>query len=301
MRAAPGPAIPILSLTKKLMVSLAIQESHRTQRPARRNTLWLRIGGLLVLVTASVLILISFLNYSNYRKSYLELNLTRYLVLAKDTRQNIVAALNIGLRPAEDEHLPAALAEMAQRYDGIRYIGVLDESGRLLGRGQLPDQSAEGWKKRIAATDVDAYWQIADADTYQIGLPFVNNFGIKVGAVVIGYERTRIEANVSDMLRKMSVDVAQTLLLMAVLTMAGVYILTRRLAADLSEVGATIDSALGAPTPPLVDEHLLGEGVARDINTFTTVSHRLAGELARLEREMAQGATPAPTGPKEGA
>lgn len=295
------------------MVSLAIQEFQGAQRPARRNTLWLRIGGLLVLVIASVLILISFLNYSNYRKNYLELNLTRYLVLAKDTRQNIVAGLNIGLRPAEDEHLPAALAEMAQRYEGIRYIGVVDESGRLLGRGQLPAQSPASWKSQIEATDADAYWQTATSDTYQIGLPFMNNFGIKIGAVVIGYERTPIEANVSDMLRKMSVDVAQTLVLMAVLTMAGVYVLTRRLAADLSAVGATIDSTLGATTPPLVDEHLLGEGVARDINSFTTVSHRLAAELAHLEhelghelgheqgREQGQGAAPAPTGSREGA
>lgn len=283
------------------MVSLAVQESQGAARRPRRNTLWLRIGGLLVLVIASVLILISFLNYSNYRKNYLELNLTRYLVLAKDTRQNIVGALNIGLRPAEDEHLPAALAEMAQRYEGIRYIGVLDESGRLLGRGQLPAQTPANWMRRIAATDADAYWQAANGDTFQIGLPFVNNFGIKIGAVVIGYERTRIEANISDMLRKMCVDVAQTLVLIALLTMAGVYILTRRLANDLSEVGATIDSALGAATPPLVDEHLLGEGVARDINAFTTVSHRLAGELARLEHEMGQGAALAPAGPKEGA
>jgi sensor histidine kinase regulating citrate/malate metabolism len=286
------------------MVNLAVQEASgsavRASR-SRRNTLWLRIGGLLVLVIASVLVLVSFLNYSNYRKNYLELNLTRYLVLAKDTRQSIVAGLNIGLRPSEDEHLQASLSEMARRFEGIRYIGVIDESGRLLGQGQLPRQSAERWKKRIETTDADTYWQANTADTYQIGLPFVNNFGIKIGAVVIGYERTPIEANIGDMLRKMSVDVAQTLVLMAVLTMAGVYALTRRLASDLSEVGATIDSALGAATPPLIDGHLLGEDVARDINEFTTISHRLAGQLSRLESEIGQAAPLAPAGPREGA
>lgn len=290
------------------MVNLAVQDIHAgamRARRTRRNPLWLRIGGLLVLVIASVLVLISFLNYSNYRKNYLELNLTRYLVLAKDTRQSIVAGLNIGLRPSEDEHLQSSLGEMARRYEGIRYIGVLDESGRLIGQGQLPQQSAERWKKRVEATDADAYWQAGSADTYQVGLPFVNNFGIKIGAVVIGYERKPIEANIGDMLRKMAVDVAQTLVLMTVLTMAGVYVLTRRLAGDLNEVGATIDSALGADTPPLIDEHLLGEDVARDINEFTTISHKLASQLSRLEQEFeqerGQGALLAPAAPREGA
>lgn len=286
------------------MVNLAVQGTHAgaaRARRARRNTLWLRIGGLLVLVIASVLILISFLNYSNYRKNYLELNLTRYLVLAKDTRQSIVAGLNIGLRPSEDEYLQASLGEMARRYEGIRYIGVLDESGRLIGQGELPRQSAERWKQRVEATEADAYWQAGNADIYQVGLPFVNNFGIKIGAVVIGYERKPIEANIGDMLRKMAVDVAQTLVLMTVLTMAGVYVLTRRLAGDLNEVGATIDSALAAATPPLIDEHLLGEEVARDINEFTTISHRLASQLSRLEQELGQGAPLAPAAPGEGA
>lgn len=278
------------------MVALAVQEMHDGTSQPRRNTLWLRIGGLLVLVITSVLVLISFLNYSNYRKSYLELNLTRYLVLAKDMRQSIVAGLNIGLRPSEDEHLQAGLAEMARRFEGIGYIGVLDESGRLLGQGRLPQQPADSWKKRIAATEADAYWQAKTADTYQIGLPFVNNFGIKVGAVVIGYERKPIERNIGDMRRRMTVDVAQTLFLMALLTMAGVTILTRRLAADLSTVGGTIDGALGAATPPQVDGHLLGEEVAHDINEFTTASHRLASQMTRLEHKLGQDAQAAPRG-----
>ncbi len=283
------------------MVDLAVQETrHISGRGARRNTLWLRIGGLLVLVIASVLVLISFLNYSNYRKTSLELQQHRYLVLAKDTRQGIVAGLNIGLRPGEDEHLQAALGETARRFEGIRYIGVIDESGRLIGQGRLPEQAPGRWKKRIAATEADAWWQAASADTYQLGLPFVNNFGIKIGAVVIGYERKPIEANIGDMRRRMIADVVQTLVLVALLTMAGAWVLTRRLAGDLAQVGAAIGATLEAPAPPLVDGHLLGEEVARDINEFTTVSHRLASQLARLEDELRQecerGQGPAPAG-----
>ena len=276
------------------MVTLAVQEMQEGaphadgKERARPHALWPRIGGLLVLVTAAVLVLVSFLNYSNYRKTYLDLNHTRYLALAKDVRQTIVAALNIGLRPSEDGHLQPALAEMARRYPGIRYIGVIDEAGRLLGHGPLPRQLDGRWKDRIAATDAGSYWQARSADTFLVGLPFVNNFGMKVGAVIIGYDRKPIEASIGDMRRRIAFDVARVLLLAALLTMAGVYLLTRRLANDLSQVGATIEDTLGAAAPPLIDGHLLGEDVARDINEFTTVSHGLARRLAALEQTLKQ-------------
>ena len=257
------------------------------------GVLWLRIGGLLVFVIAAVLVLISFLNYSNYRKTYIESNLTRYLVLAKDVRQGIVSGLNIGLHPSEDLYLIPALTEMTRRYDGIRYIGVVDENGRPIGQGEFPTQAAQAWKARIAATATDAYWQSADAQTYQIGLTFTNNFNLKAGAVVIGYDRQRIERACADMLRKMCVDAVKVLTLLTALALAGVYFLTRRFSAELAQVGATLDTMFGAAEPPAVPDHMLGEDVARNINEFSAMSHRVVREIARLEHELLQPGGPA--------
>lgn len=129
----------------------------RTPQP-KADALWLRIGGLLVVIIGAVLVLISFLNYSNYRKTYAELNLTRYLVLAKDVRQGVVSDLNIGLQPAADLYLQPALADMARRDAGIRYVGVIDDSGRPIGQGAFPALPAQAWKDRIAATAADTHW-----------------------------------------------------------------------------------------------------------------------------------------------
>jgi hypothetical protein len=52
---------------------------HPIKKGRQKRDLWLRIGTLLVFVTALVILLVSYLNYSNYRKSYLELNHARYL------------------------------------------------------------------------------------------------------------------------------------------------------------------------------------------------------------------------------
>jgi hypothetical protein len=250
------------------------------------GVLWLRIGGLLVLVIAAVLVLISFLNYSNYRKTYIESNLTRYLVLAKDVRQGIVSDLNIGLHPSEDLYLMPALTEMARRYDGIRYIGVVDESGRPISQGDFPALPAQAWKDKIAATATDTYWRSSDARAYQIGLTFTNNFGLKAGAVVIGYDRQRIERAVDDMMRKMCVDAVKVLILLTALALAGVYFLTRRFSAELVQVGATLDAMFDAAEPPHVADHMLGEDVAGNINEFSAMSHRVVREIARLEQEL---------------
>jgi hypothetical protein len=252
----------------------------------RGDALWLRIGGLLVFVIAAVLVLISFLNYSNYRKTYIESNLTRYLVLVKDVRQSVVSGLNIGLHPSENLYLLPAMAEMTRRYDGIRYIGVIDESGHSISQSSFPSQPARHWKDKINATAVDAYWQSKDARTLQIGLPFVNNFNLKAGAVVIGYDRKRIEGAIDGMMRNMFLDALKVLALLTVLTLAGVYLLTRNFSAELAHVGGTLDKIFHAAEPPFVADHMLGEDMARNINEFSAMSHRVVRELARLEQEL---------------
>jgi len=261
------------------------------------SALWLRIGGLLVLVIAAVLVLISFLNYSNYRKTYIETNLTRYLVLAKDVRQGIVSGLNIGLHPSEDLYLIPALTEMTRRYDGIRYIAVVDDNGRPISQGNFPALPPQAWKDKINATSADAYWQSSDAETYQIGLPFMNNFNLKAGAVVIGYDRKGIDRAIDDMMRKLCVDAVKIMVLLTVLTLASVYFLTRKFSVELAQVGATLASMFHSAEPPFIADHMLGEDVARNINEFTAMSHRVVREIARLEQELA----PAPDSGVSGA
>jgi hypothetical protein len=266
------------------------QPTATAPRPARPphtvDALWLRIGGLLVVIIGAVLVLISFLNYSNYRKTYAELNLTRYLVLAKDVRQGVVSDLNIGLQPADDLYLQPALTGMARRDEGIRYIGVIDDSGRPIGQGAFPTLPAQAWRDRIAATAADTHWQSADAQTIHIGLPFMNNYNLKAGAVVIGYDRKRIEHATDGMLRAMVIDAAKVLLLLGVLLLAGVYVLTHRFSAELAQVGAALDTLLDSPEPPHVADHLLGREVAANINEFSAMSHRLVRQIGRLEHEL---------------
>ena len=253
----------------------------------RQHSLWLRIGTLLILVIALVLLLISYLNYSNYRKAYLDLNLTRYMIVAKDVRQSVLGGLNVGLAPAENARLLPSIREQARRESGIHFIGVIDESGAVIGAGRISPAAAARWRASLAATAPDAYWQTSDADTIEIGIPFMNNFNIKAGAVVIGYDKRAIESAASDMLGKLGLDLVLTLACVAALTLAGVHLVTRKFCRALASVAATIGSALGQGTPLRAQGDFLGAGVADEINDFTALSHSLVSDIAALERDVA--------------
>ncbi|MDC8758304.1 hypothetical protein [Janthinobacterium fluminis] len=263
--------------------------ADNTDAARQTKHLWWRIGALLMLVITLVLILISFLNYSNYRKNYLELNATRYMIMGKDLRQTIEGGLNIGIAPAANTHLLPTMQDLMQRQSGTRYIAIVDEFGVVAVQGNMPAQPAAEWKKRLKQTANDGIWQGGGADTFQIGVPFSNNFNIKIGAVVIGYDRLEIRAATRDMLRKLALSLLQTLLPCALFIFGGAYLLTRKLTRDLAQVSETLKRSLDEPVQAHVTADLLGADVAEHINTFTKLSYHAARELKQLELDAATG------------
>lgn len=263
-----------------------------------RHVLWLRISVLLVMVIALVLVLISYLNYSNYRKAVLEQNLTRSLIVAKDVRQTVLGGLNVGLDPSANMRLLPAIREAVRDGSGIRYIGVIDDAGAVIGDGGISPRAAR-WRKRLAATAADGYWQSSDADSMEVGVPFENNFHIKSGAVVVGYDRLAIEAAASDMRRKLATNAAITLLCVTLLTFAGVYLATRKLASALAGAATAIDAAAGTGKPVPLAGDVLGAEAAQEINEFAELSQRVVGGIAVLEHELAARRELAALGGKE--
>ncbi|STQ90340.1 hypothetical protein [Iodobacter fluviatilis] len=265
------------------MVSLARQEKEIYKN---RHYIWWRVSLLLVLVIAFVLAIISFLNYSNYRKTYLDLSLSRHLVLAKELRQIIEAGLNIGIKPSENLNLLPTINELMRSHAGIHYIFIIDENGNVTGEGGDPAVNIIFYKNKIKETQERKYWQEMTSDTIQIGIVFLNNFNIKTGAVIIGYDRLAIENATHQMRNKLVLDMLLTFVLLAVLIFGGVFALTRKFANELAQVSGVIDSAIGAATPLKVEGHVLSGNVAQDINDFTALGHQLAQKMTELEREI---------------
>lgn len=271
------------------MVTAAPQSA---ESGALSNLLWLRISLLLIAVSAVVLVLISYLNFSNYRKTYLEVNQTRYLVVAKDLRQSVLSGLDLGLAPAENVQLQTMLRELRRRESGIRYLGVQDDAGHVIGEGVLDPARSEGWRRRLRDTAADGAWYDADPTTLELGIPIINNFNIKVGAVVIGYDRVAIEQATGAMALQLAGDTLLALGLLATLSCTGVYLLTLRFAASVSGVSQALGAGLGGTGPTQIADSYLGPGVAEDISSFSTASRKLMGDIAALEAQAAQGEHP---------
>lgn len=257
-------------------------ERLEIQAPA---TLWLRIGGLLVLVLALVLALTSHLNFSNYRKTLGELNLTRHTVLAKEVRQAVVAGLNIGLRPGENENLLPLMQEIARRYSSVSYVAVVDDLGGVMSAGKYPAAASAHWKEMITTTSVDQFWQSGNRKTAQVGVVFTNSFDVKSGAVIIGYDMAGVDSSIAAMLWKLVKDTVMVLTLMALITLVGVYCLTRRFTRDLALVAGNIAETLNPDPPQPLQRDVFGGGIADDINEFSVLAQQVAVKLSHLEAE----------------
>ncbi len=249
---------------------------------ARTNTIWLRISALMILVISAVLLIVSFLNYSNYRKNFLQLNLSRYLVVANDLRQTVEAGLDVGLDPAANTRLLPTMQELAKQQSGTRYIAIVPAHGEIIGQGAIGPGAAPDWQTRMQ--NVDTYWQVSRPDSLEIGMPIRNNFNLKIAAVVIGYDRVAIEDAMSAMRRKLIVDTLQMLAAAVLVIIVGVKIITRQLGDELAAIGEVIDRVLTDAQPPLLPESEMDPKLADDINMFANLSHRTLRAL-RTEGE----------------
>ena len=237
------------------------------------------------MVLALVLALTSHLNYSNYRKTLGELNLTRHMVLAKDVRQAVVAGLNIGLRPSENETLLPLMRDIVRKHGSVTYIAIVDEMGGVISAGKYQAAHLINSKELINTTRIDEYWQSGDRGAAQVGVVFLNSFDVKIGAVVIGYDMAEVQSSINSMLLKLVNDTLVVLVLMALITLASVYYLTRRFTRDLETVGKNIAETLNPEPPAPLPRDVFGGGIADEINEFALLTQHIAVKLHQLETE----------------
>jgi len=246
---------------------------------ARRSApLWLRLGLPISLIIALAIGFISFLNYYNYRKTYQQLNVARIMVVARDLRQAIESGLNVGLAPRSNTQLAASLAVAKDHIDGVRFAVVIDETAkRLVGVGDAA--ANQDWLRRLQRVGEELSWLGEDDDTYQVGLPYRNSFGVIVGAVVLGYDKVAIDRATAAMAFTLFVDWVGAVLLLTTLTVLGIWRLTRELDSELTQAEAALAHALS--DEPVGDLRLpvLGEEIARGIPEFIERSRAAAAAL----------------------
>jgi sensor histidine kinase regulating citrate/malate metabolism len=241
--------------------------------------LWVRLGIPISLIIALAIGLISFLNYYNYEKTYRQLNVSRITVVARDLRQAIEAGLNVGLAPRNNTQLDSALSIARDHTEGLRFAVVIDEyANRTIEVGQAAAE--QDWLKRIQSVGNDLSWTGEGRDSYQVGLPFRNSFGVMVGAVILGYDKTAIDRANAAMRWTLLIDWLSAVTVLTILALLGVRMITRRLESELGQAEAMLDQAQPGATIPELRIPLLGEEIERGIPAFIRQTQAVQAQLA---------------------
>lgn len=224
-----------------------------SSQPPYRSPIWFRIGGSLALVIAFVIALLSFLNYANFRKTVQGLHEQRYVVLGKDVRQSVDAVLSLGLSPQQNARLPVYFGELRRAWPAIRFAGLIDNNAKpLIGAGTLASTGLSTWRDLIAAKQTDGIWHWRADHESAIGLTVLNNFGQKMGAVVIRYDDREAVAASNAIVGELVWRALLVILGSTVIALVGTWWLTRDLADELRTADAVLH---GADLPP--DNRLL--------------------------------------------
>jgi sensor histidine kinase regulating citrate/malate metabolism len=239
----------------------------------------MRMGIPIFLIIALAIGLISFLNYYNYERTYRQLNVSRITVVARELRQAIETGLNVGRAPQNNTQLEKALATAQERTEGLRFTVVIDEhANRTVEVGiAAPEQD---WLKRLQDIGSELSWIGEGRDTYQVGLPFRNSFGVMVGAVIVGYDKAAIDRATAAMRFTLLIDWLAASAVLAILTLLGVRMVTRGLESELAQTETAIDQMQGGATASPLRLPLLGEEIERGIPNFIQQSQAAQAQLA---------------------
>ncbi|PWT91024.1 MAG: hypothetical protein C5B56_04480 [Proteobacteria bacterium] len=160
----------------------------------------------------------------------------------------------------------------------MRFAVVIDGAAkRLVEVGEAA--ANQDWLRRLQRVGEVVSWLGEDDDTYQVGLPYRNSFGVIVGAVVLGYDKAAIDRATAAMAFTLLLDWIPAVVVMTALTLLGIWWLTRGLESELTQAGEALDQALADTPVPELRLPVLGEEMAHGIPQFIERSRAAAAAM----------------------
>jgi hypothetical protein len=247
----------------------------RTQARPKNRKLWMNVGVPLSLIISLAIGLISFLNLYVYRKTYKDLNIARLSVVARDLRETVEVGLNLGLSPQNNTELGVLVTSVTGKTEGLRFLVIIDENGRPLSEvGSIA--SGRDWAKRLDGNP----WSDEDNESYHVGLPFRNSFGVVVGAVIIGYDKSSLELAVTAMRNSLAIDWIYAVTAVFAIMLFGVWFLTLELQLDIDKseeiLNHTFDDGSFDVSMPT-----LGLDIKESLENFVRKSRQTSQELSK--------------------
>lgn len=240
-----------------------------------------RVGHLAILILAFLLALISYLDYANFEKTYLDLIASRSRVMAEDLAQAVEYGLNLGLRLDQMTQLGKLVVETQAADPDILWVAVADSQDKPL--FTAPPEATHSASVRVEAL-TKSHPELAPGESYFTRVRLTNSFGRDSGSVVIAWSRTAVNTKLARVAKEMWQQTLAVLGLFAALILLVSFVLAR----GFDRYEARLHRLLAQPALALDNQDTLESAVASIAGETDRLSQALD---ARLERPK-----PVPTG-----
>lgn len=191
------------------------------------------------------------LDHVKFERAFSELVESRFVFVMEELKSTIETGLDLGLSLANMKNMESVIERELQRDDHILSITLFDQERILIhaGKDRFEENRLEAgalWRRTLA-TPVAGYWHDETPTARQVGARLSDNSGQQTGGIVLQYDRTLYDRDISQMLADLARSAATLGLATAPLVFASLFCLFHRIRSSL----ARIRSALDKPLPDL--------------------------------------------------
>lgn len=228
-------------------------ESHDHGPRRRRSGLTTKITLTILFILGFCVLLIGFLNYFNFDKTFSALIAERYTVVDKELRNSVEYGLRLGLSLAEIKNIQDIIEQTKRHYPSIDEIAVFNTHGKRIfdTRRDLTGKPVPAaWLPPTGQTQDGRVRQGHEGAHYFVSASLFNSFDAPAGSVVVTYGRRVVQRADHAMLLYLGGMGALTLLVIALLVFVAVYLVTRRLKMALGHIEGTLRADTQSRAPP---------------------------------------------------
>jgi hypothetical protein len=261
-----------------------------------------KIGAAIVGVVVLALLVTATLSFLVYERTLAGLLLSRFELVAGELRREIEASLDLGLPLGELDNVALLLAARKASDPQITGITIVDGRGTVLfdtdpaaigrpvGAAVLAAVEAQPRAGDAAAAAHGPGASDGPVEPFTVARPVVTSFGKLAGGVIIRYNSAYQKAKREAMLGRLGLLLALALASSAFVALAGILMLTERLAYVHTRLETSVRLMLRRIGRPLPDDDLPPELA----HSFLALERDLDTTIARLVDGRAPAAAARP-------
>lgn len=241
-----------------------------------------RLSALLAAMLVAGGILAAGLNYLKFERLLLEQQARVLEILAGELGVAVENGLQLGVQLAGVPGAQALLERSRATEPLIDGLRIVDSGGIILFDTDRQNLNTHAPDAALAGQASAGPWRFRDGARYGIGVPVINGFGQREGAILLSYDRDSVDERLTAVLLSM---VGSTLLALTVALPAGtlgIYLATRRTRRWFAAMEAAMQP--GAPPEPLAAS--LQGAVAEASGILSAAERRLETVAAETPEEM---------------